>query len=200
MAPYYDNMAYVADLTIPDWTYMNPGQYFVKTWRIVNNGTTTWNNSFRLVFVQGSQMGGVPTYIQGTVNPGQNYDISVGMTAPTTPGSYQGWWQMVNGSNVPFGQRIYVAITVPGAPTAVPTQPAATAVPTQPPAATAVPTQPPAPTATQQPSPTPIPTVTPTVYISQPIATAPPSISQPIATPPTAVPLIKEKLDDNQDL
>jgi Ig-like domain from next to BRCA1 gene len=49
--------------------------------------------------------------------------------APNSPGTYQGVWQMVNGQNVPFGQRIWVKITVPGSqpPTAVP--PTATSVP-----------------------------------------------------------------------
>jgi hypothetical protein len=49
--------------------------------------------------------------------------------APTAPGNYGGLWQMVNGKNVPFGNRLWVKITVPGAvaPTAVP--PTATPIP-----------------------------------------------------------------------
>ena len=73
-------------------------------------------------------MGGAPAVIQGVVNPGANYDITVGLTAPTTAGYYQGWWQMVNGKNIAFGPRIWVAITVPG--TTAPTSTLAPTVPT----------------------------------------------------------------------
>jgi heat shock protein HslJ len=89
-----------------------------------NSGTCTWDSSYYLGFVQGNvagaQMGGQPTYIQGQVAPGATYDISVNLVAPLTPGTYQGWWQMHNGQNVPFGERIYVGITVPAAPTPTP--------------------------------------------------------------------------------
>jgi ABC-type amino acid transport substrate-binding protein len=108
-----DSMTFVADVTVPDGTYMNPGQSFTKTWRIRNTGSCTWNSSYRFVFVQGSSMGGQPQSIQGTVVPNQTYDMSVPMTAPTTPGTYAGWWQMVNPQGTPFGTRIWVEIVVP---------------------------------------------------------------------------------------
>jgi ABC-type amino acid transport substrate-binding protein len=108
-----DSMSFVADVTIPDGTYMNPGQSFTKTWRIRNTGSCTWNSSYRFVFVQGNSMGGQPQSINGTVAPNQNYDMSVSMQAPTTPGSYAGWWQMVNPQGTPFGTRVWVQIVVP---------------------------------------------------------------------------------------
>ena len=108
-----DSMSFVADLTVPDGTYMNPGQSFTKTWRIKNTGSCTWNSSYRFVFVQGNSMGGQPQSIQGTVAPNQNYDMSVSMQAPTTPGTYAGWWQMVNAQGTPFGTRVWVEIVVP---------------------------------------------------------------------------------------
>jgi len=106
-------MNFVADITVPDGTYMNPGQSFTKTWRIKNTGSCTWNNSYRFVFVQGNSMSGQTQSIQDTVAPNQNYDMSVPMVAPTTPGTYAGWWQMVNSQNVPFGTRVWVEIVVP---------------------------------------------------------------------------------------
>ncbi len=124
-----DGMAWVADLTYDDKNMtappaLQPGQAFVKTWRVRNSGTCTWDSTYTLGFVQGNipgaQMGGQPTAISGQVAPGATYDISVNLVAPLTPGTYQGWWQMHNGKNVPFGQRIYVGITVPAAPTPTP--------------------------------------------------------------------------------
>ncbi len=122
-----DSMSYVADLTVPDGTYMNPGQSFTKTWRIRNTGSCTWNSSYKFVFVQGNSMGGQPQSINGTVAPNQNYDMSVPMQAPTTPGTYAGWWQMVNAQGTPFGTRVWVEIVVPA-----PQQPAPQPTPVAP--------------------------------------------------------------------
>jgi hypothetical protein len=95
---------------------MNPGQSFTKTWRIKNSGSCTWNSSYKFAFVQGNSMGGQPQSINGSVAPNQTYDMIVPMTAPTTPGSYAGWWQMVNAQNVPFGTRVWAEIVFPAPP------------------------------------------------------------------------------------
>jgi heat shock protein HslJ len=107
---------------------MQPGQSFVKSWRIRNSGTCTWDSKYYLAYASGNspqaQMGGQPTYIQGTVAPGAVYDISVSLTAPTQPGVYQGFWQMNNAVGMAFGTKIYVGIQVQApTPTAAPTQP-----------------------------------------------------------------------------
>jgi ABC-type amino acid transport substrate-binding protein/heat shock protein HslJ len=128
-----DNMSYVADLNYDDKNMtappvMQPGQSFVKTWRIRNSGTCTWDSQYYLAYASGNspqaQMGGQPTYIKGTVPPNATYDISVNLTAPTQPGVYQGFWQMNNPKGTAFGTKIYVGIQVVApTPTAAPTQP-----------------------------------------------------------------------------
>ncbi len=132
-----DGMAWVADLTFDDRNMtappvVPPGQPFVKTWRVRNTGTCTWDSRYVLAFDRGNvaaaQMNGQPTPIQGTVAPGATTDISVNLVAPTVPGVYQGFWQMRNPQNVAFGETIWVGIRVPA-----PTQP--TPAPTQTPVA-----------------------------------------------------------------
>ena len=127
--PCINGMRYVADLNYNDNNMTTPpqvppGQPFSKGWRIQNSGTCTWNPSYRLVFVSGNvpgaSMGGQPTPIQGQVAPGQTYDIFVNLVAPLQPGVYQGIWQMTDTQNVPFGDRIWVGITVPAPPTSTP--------------------------------------------------------------------------------
>ena len=125
----YDNMTFIADLTIPDNTVMNPRQDFDKIWRFQNSGTCTWSNSYRIVFVQGSPMGGLSVAINGTVRPGEIYDMAIYQRSPDTPGQYAGLWQMVNGQNVPFGARVWVRITVPGAAPPPTVPPVPTAIP-----------------------------------------------------------------------
>ena len=127
--PCYDSMEFRRDLTVPDGTRMSPGQNFDKTWRIRNTGNCVWNKNYKLVFVQGDRMGGNPGVVTSRVNPGNAFDVTVKLQAPKAPGNYSGLWQMVNANGVPFGERIWVKITVPGnvPPTAPP--PTATLVP-----------------------------------------------------------------------
>ena len=107
---------------------LQPGQSFVKSWRIRNSGTCTWDSNYYLAYASGNsplaQMNGQPAYIQGAVAPNAVYDISVNLTAPAQPGVYQGFWQMHDASGTPFGTKIYVGIQVKApTPTAAPTSP-----------------------------------------------------------------------------
>ena len=109
--PYYNPQpvvrecaSFVSDVTIPDGSYIAPGAAFTKTWRIRNNGTTTWTTNYRLVFVSGTQMSAQNSVnLPYNVGPGQTVDISVQMTAPTTSGSYKSSWMLVNESGTQFG-------------------------------------------------------------------------------------------------
>ncbi|MCA9874143.1 MAG: transporter substrate-binding domain-containing protein, partial [Anaerolineales bacterium] len=128
-----DAMTFVQDLNFDDENMTNPpqfapGQPFQKSWRIRNSGTCTWDSSYAFVYVGGNnpaaRMGGQPQPIQGTVAPGETYDVSVDLVSPLAPGIYQGFWTMRNPAGLLFGNRVWVGIEVVGAPTptAVPTQ------------------------------------------------------------------------------
>ena len=125
-----DGMAWMRDLTFDDKNMtappvLSPGQAFVKGWRLRNTGTCTWDNRYRLAFVNGNvtgaQMGGLPVSVAGTVAPGATYDFYVQLVAPVVPGTYQGFWQLYNDLNRPFGARVWVGIRVPSPVTATPT-------------------------------------------------------------------------------
>ena len=93
------------DVTIPDGTTFEPGEVFTKTWRIKNIGSCAWTSGYDIVFSGGDAMD-APSAIQitsGTVNPGQNVDVSVDLTAPASEGTYRGNWQLRDPSDVIFG-------------------------------------------------------------------------------------------------
>lgn len=116
-----DIAQFVTDVTIPDGTVVMPGQAFTKTWRFKNNGTCSWTPSYAVVFSSGNSMNGPANQaLSGNVNPGQTVDISLNLTAPTTPGDYTGYWKMRNAAGVLFTQ-FYVQIKV-ATPTATFTQ------------------------------------------------------------------------------
>ncbi len=96
--------AALAGETIPDGTKFAPGATFTKTWRMMNSGTSTWTNSYKLVFVDGDQLGATTEfYIPVPVEPGKIIDMSVAMTAPATEGTFKGYWKIKNPNGTTFG-------------------------------------------------------------------------------------------------
>jgi hypothetical protein len=100
----FDKAAFVADVTIPDNTRLSPGQPFVKTWRLRNQGTCPWTTDYALVWVSGNGMGApVAVSLPSTVMPGSEIDLSVSLVAPAGPGTYKGYWQLRNPNGSLFG-------------------------------------------------------------------------------------------------
>jgi Ig-like domain from next to BRCA1 gene len=109
---------FVADVTIPDGTVMAPGQAFVKKWRIKNIGTCAWSG-YTLIFDSGDSMNGPATKAISALNPGQEVDLEVNLTAPSAAGNYRGYWRIVTNGNVLVpvvdgyqGRSFYVDIKV----------------------------------------------------------------------------------------
>jgi hypothetical protein len=99
-----DKATFVSDVTIPDDTNIDPGDTFLKTWRLQNSGTCTWDTGYALVFQSGNNMNGPATVpFTGTVSPGSTVDLSVNLTAPNSSGTYKGNWILRNDSGVIFG-------------------------------------------------------------------------------------------------
>ncbi len=99
--------SFVTDVTYPDNTQVAPNQAFVKTWRIRNIGSCTWNSSYLLIFDHKDGMGVASGYTQpltsGSVNPSQTVDLSVNLTAPSASGTYTGYWRLRDPNGVIFG-------------------------------------------------------------------------------------------------
>ena len=87
-----EKAAYYGDVTIPDVTTIRQGDVFVKTWRVRNEGTCTWNEDYSLVFAGGSQMSGVSESPLPDAAPGDIVEISVELTGPSRGGTYVGNW------------------------------------------------------------------------------------------------------------
>ena len=110
--PTTDSATFLSDVTLPDGSVVSPGQALVKTWRVRNSGTSTWDG-YKLIFLQGDQMGGTSPVNIPTTSPNQEVNISVSLRAPTATGNKVGYWQIVNrdGVHVPGG-RLWVNINV----------------------------------------------------------------------------------------
>lgn len=108
-----DSMEYVADVNIPDGTSMSPGQDFVKTWRVKNNGSCPWGAGYKLVYAgYSNDMDGQFQPLAEVVQPNQEVEVSVQFKAPDAAGEYLSAWQMENPSGVTFPKIIFVKILV----------------------------------------------------------------------------------------
>ena len=125
--------SFVRDVTYADNSEVAAGATFTKTWRIKNNGSCSWTSGYVLLFDSGDQMGAAATasFTAGTVAPGSTVDISVNLTAPVSPGTYQGKFKLRSPDNIVFGINadgqgpFWVKIVVP-TPTPTPTATATT--------------------------------------------------------------------------
>ncbi len=97
--PVCEQAFFEKDVNVPDGSQFAPGAAFTKTWRLRNAGTCSWTG-YVLVFDSGDLMGGASPQIIGTVGPGQDVDVSVNLTAPSTAGSYRGYWRIRDSSGV----------------------------------------------------------------------------------------------------
>ena len=108
-----DNSEWVADVTVPDGTTMQPGEKFTKTWKVKNTGTCSWTTSYSIVYGgYADKLSGKTTALTADVAPGQESDISIDMVAPTKPGNYVSAWRLANAQNYPFGTFLTVVIVV----------------------------------------------------------------------------------------
>jgi hypothetical protein len=109
-----DNLAYVADVSVPDNSILSKNKAFTKTWKVSNSGTTTWiAGKYKLIYVDGTLLGDVKEVVLGMdVAPGKEIDISVEMKTPGTSGDYISYWKMVNADGRVFGEPLSVKIHV----------------------------------------------------------------------------------------
>lgn len=81
------------DVTIPDDTRLAAGETFTKTWRFKNSGTCHWTD-YTINFLAGDRMGAPDSAPIPDTLAGSTVDISLDLTAPTTDGSYSGYFTL----------------------------------------------------------------------------------------------------------
>lgn len=113
-----DNATFLGE-NFPDNSILTPGEAFVKTWEIKNIGTIPWSTSYQLVAASSSEVNlwGNPVMVNfpHDTAPGESVQLSVQLTAPSTPGIYTLFWIIKNetGEVVSVdGDRLWVKIQV----------------------------------------------------------------------------------------
>lgn len=113
--PLCNDSAFIADVTIPDGTEMNPGQDFEKIWAIQNSGTCKWDEGYALVFASGDDLDGYAIEIKKSadfVDPGETINFKMNLTASVAKREYTGCWRMKDDGGYYFGTYLCVNIVV----------------------------------------------------------------------------------------
>jgi len=90
-----------------DNSVFKPGDSFDVKWTIVNNGNTTWEAGYDLVYYSGPQLTGATYFELPRMKPGDKWSIVMDAAAPMERGNYVMTWKLQGGFCYP-----YVAITV----------------------------------------------------------------------------------------
>jgi hypothetical protein len=107
-----NNLSFLSHVTVPPNTVMEPEEDFTKTWKVVNTGTCDWTLGYRVIFVSGEQMEGIPGHPRNVIPPAKWTQLDVQMTAPRREGTYTGYWQLSDGAGHTFGALLPVTIVV----------------------------------------------------------------------------------------
>ena len=99
-----DSAVLLRDVTIPDNTQVKAGEIFTKTWELQNSGTCPWVN-YTLVFAAGDQMNAPLSAPIPDTAPNEKAQISLPLTAPSSNGTYTGYFTLndANGKNIDIG-------------------------------------------------------------------------------------------------
>jgi len=109
---------FISDVSIPDGTNLMTDTDFVKTWRVKNTGTCTWDNGYSLIFAGGTLFSSYDRIaLPFVVAPGQTTDLSLDMTSPIYPDTYESDWKFQSPNGIKFGvgkkdSPLWVKITV----------------------------------------------------------------------------------------
>ena len=107
-----NDLSFLNDVTIPDNSFVTYGASIDKQWLVENSGTCNWDSSYRLKYLGGAELGAQEEVMLYPARAGTQATIQIIFTAPFTDGVYESAWQAIDPSGNPFGDPIYIRITV----------------------------------------------------------------------------------------
>ena len=118
-----DNLTFIEDVTVPDYSVFAPGDMIDKVWRVENSGTCNWDANYRIRFIEGDALGAEHEQALFPARSGTESELRITFVAPNYSGEYYGKWQAYTPEGQPFGDWFSIIIDVDQtlAPTPAPT-------------------------------------------------------------------------------
>jgi Ig-like domain from next to BRCA1 gene len=110
--PCTNGLSYIQDLTIPDGSNFAPGQEIDKQWQVRNSGSCNWDRRYGLKLISGDAMGNPALLPLFPARAGAQAVLEVHFTAPPSAGLYECDWRAVDPQGQPFGDAVYMQISV----------------------------------------------------------------------------------------
>lgn len=110
--PCENDAVFMADLTIPDFSEVMPGEPLGKSWQIRNTGSCSWGPGYHVVFKEGHAMTARLQHALYPARPETNAVVQIDMNAPEAPGDYQGFWRLYDPDGNVFGHKLFIKIIV----------------------------------------------------------------------------------------
>ncbi|HXF85346.1 MAG TPA: NBR1-Ig-like domain-containing protein [Anaerolineales bacterium] len=107
-----NDLSFLADLTIPDDTFITYGSIIDKQWLVLNSGTCNWDSRYRLKHIGGAILGAPEEIALYPAKAGTQATIRILFTAPFEEGVYESAWQAFDPGGQPFGDPIYIRVLV----------------------------------------------------------------------------------------
>ena len=107
-----NGLEYIADITVPDGTLFDAGTVIEKEWKVKNNGTCNWNNTYTLRLISGSPLGVETNQSLIPARNGTEAIVHLEFIAPQEPGKYEATWQAYGPDGEAFGEWLSISIAV----------------------------------------------------------------------------------------
>jgi hypothetical protein len=107
--------AFLEDLSIPDGSLVGPGQTLVKRWAVQNVGTCDWGSGYQLARIGQDELAGPQAVPLFPAKAGASAVWEVELKAPLSQGDYLSRWQAEDPQGNPFGDEVFLLITVQSA-------------------------------------------------------------------------------------
>jgi len=115
-----NDIAFIEDVSIPDYTKVERGDTIAKIWRIRNSGTCTLTPAYQVAFAQGNPVEWQPLAITEIVPPGEETEVGITLLSPDYPGIYHAWWQVADENGEKFGDLLSLLFEAPQPATDIP--------------------------------------------------------------------------------
>jgi hypothetical protein len=106
------DLKFIADVTIPDGTQVEPGSAVDKRWEVDNTGSCNWDERFSLVRIEGPDLGVDAKQALFPARNGTQATLQIIFYAPSEPGTYRSVWQAAAPDGSFFGDQFYVEFIV----------------------------------------------------------------------------------------